>query len=307
MSSTPARCEHNRIHRDHSDISGQNKCQVVDVPIWTPKPKKPTNKTQTCQGAPKKKSSPREAAVTPDTDPTDFDNDSFLPSSPLAALSKLPRALGSLFTPQATQEDPVMMAQSGGPDPDSDSGESEAAFSPDVVQHTPGGTSFVPGTPFDDMPAAGDDGSDTDSVWSSPEVSTPPPTQESIASTLAALQHDAVQSQLEIQHLQRSRAVVEVELEDKTALANRLRTRGMVYEATAVVTNMELDQTQRDRDAADEHAREARRDAEQVKQRLGSFLALVLLMVVAYVLWCWYMAPEMEYIRQRRVAVLREE
>ncbi|KAF2162957.1 hypothetical protein M409DRAFT_57995 [Zasmidium cellare ATCC 36951] len=304
MSSPPARCEHNRIHRDHTDISPQNKCQVEDIPIWTPKPKNTSSKTQSSQAAPEKRGRgrPRKQPVTPATDSVEFDDNASSPLSPLAALSKhLPRALTSLFTPQATQEDPVEVARGDSPDP----AESESASSPDMLQHTPGGTSFVPGTPFDDMPAAEDDGSVSEDILAQ-QTSPPQPTQDVFASTLALLEHDAVQSQLEIQHLQRSRDVVVEELADKTALANRLRTRGMVYEANAVVTTAELDQTQRDRDAADEHARAARRQAEQVKLRLGSLLTLIVLMVVAYVLWCCYKSPEMEYIRQRRVAVLHE-
>lgn len=306
MSSTPARCEHNRIHRNHSDIDRHNKCQVEDIPIWTPKPKNTTTKTHTSQPAPQKRSRgrPRKQVLTPpqeDQDQIDFDDTNGFPSSPLASFAQHPlRALGSLFTPNASQQEPAPMSESETPATD----DAEAPSSTDGLRYTPGGDPFVPETPLDDMPtAAGDDGSVFDGMSSVPN---PQPAPVDDNSVLAAWEHDVIQYENEINHLQRSRARVEEDLADKNFLAKCLRTRNLVHEATEVVTNKELDQTQRERDAADEHARQARRQAEQVKLHLGSLVVLLVLLMVAYALWCWYRSPEMEYIRQRRVAVLHE-
>lgn len=95
-------------------------------------------------------------------------------------------------------------------------------------------------------------------------------------------------------------------LEDSTALVYRLQVRRRIHEASAEVNNTLLTQTQHDREAADEEAREARRQTERANRQWSALLILVLLMIVVYVLWCRYKAPEMEYIRRRREAVLNE-
>lgn len=306
MSSTPARCEHKRIHRDHTDIDRHYKCKVENIPMWTPKPKNTTNKTQTSQPAPPKRGRgrPRKQNLTPpqeDQDQIDYDDTNGFPSSPLASFARYPlRALGSLFTPKASQQEPAAMPESESPATD----DGEAPSSPDGLRYTPGGNPFVPETPLDDMPApAGDDGSVFDGMLSAPNPHSAPGVDTSV---LAAWRHDVVQYENEINHLQRVRARVVEELADKDFLAKCLRTRNLIHEATEVVTKTELDQSQRERDAADEHARQARRQAEQVKLHLGLLVVLLVLLMVAYALWCWYRSPEMEYIRQRRVAVLRE-
>lgn len=306
--SSPARCDHNRIHRDSADIGRHNECRVPD-PFSTPAPT--TRRLQTSR-APKGRGRPRKQAPISPAGTLDFEDNSGFPSSPLGPFSHRPPrsigAFGSPVDPQETQVESLIDGEDTSAVMDSLPSPSSSAAAPfqDALEHTPGGTSFIRETPLLDVSAGGVNSEPDSSILADQREPASTAKQDTDAANTQQWEHDAIQMGLEIDHLRRSRAVVVEELENSTALVNRLQVRRRVLEATAMITNVLLGQTQCDREAADDDAREARRHAQRVKRHLGSLLLLVLFMIVAYILWCWHKAPEMEYIRQRREAVLHE-
>lgn len=111
---------------------------------------------------------------------------------------------------------------------------------------------------------------------------------------------------LEIQHLRRSRAQYAHELEESTGLVNRLQTRRQIHEADAVINHSMLEQLNRERRDAWDQASEAEYQRRRTRKRLGVVLAMLVIMVSMYGCWCVYMSAEFEYINKRRIEVLRE-
>lgn len=297
MSSSPFRCSHKRIHRDTTNIGDHNNCEVPPIVIWTPDPPRTgsSNRQANDQSPKRGRGRPRkQTLITPPDDQADFSDNQDIPSSPLESRSTaFLRPFGSLFTPQASQEESALPAE----DETSDM-ESSIAPHSEVLQHTPGGTSFVPDTPFGDTAVV--QGHDPGPESFVREDTTPELSQAVTTSNVDnTREYDFLQQKLEEQQLRRSRARCIEELEDSTALVNRLQTRRQILEAQTKETNAMLARTKLDGEANKE-------DAEHTKQQLGGLLVLLIGLIVAYVLWGWYKAPDMEYIRQRREAVLTE-
>ncbi|KAK4624216.1 hypothetical protein CLAFUW4_05968 [Fulvia fulva] len=160
-------------------------------------------------------------------------------------------------------------------------------------------TQVVPETVFDRTPSLGEAGPSGyhDPSYRRHSSADPEPNLDNIA------QH---MTNLEIQHLRRSRAQYAHELEESTGLVNRLQTRRQIHEADAVINHSMLEQLNRERRDAWDQASEAEYQRRRTRKRLGVVLAMLVIMVSMYGCWCVYMSAEFEYINKRRIEVLRE-